>query len=363
MSVRTACPFCNSQVIEPAEVPRVVCPRCGESFEPAAWEPTAETLPTASATSSPFPVRALYVYLSLTMSLVAVICAIGYYKPWVTTPAPVAPLTGAASTIPPTALSGLRYIPASANVVVALQPAAMVAFHPTAQFRTLGLPEGMIAVLEKTGLTPEKIEQIVAGLSFAIDKPIPALTVVLKLRQPVDEEKMLDALRAEKKPIAGRPVYTTKMSMLLATKIDDRTWLFGFDDKDFALADQPAVSPAHFADSVNTAIRELEPSSYAWLVTERSRKWSESSPLLQAAKPLAAKLSQVQQASASLSFDREPLTRVSLLLIDAATAREVEKYLKQHLPDATVTVTDNSIAGEIKQQPAVLFDLVRGLMK
>jgi len=362
---RTTCPFCNAAVIETSALPRVLCPRCGEAFAPSAWNETADLAPSVpAAVASKFPHKAFAI--SLVISLAAVAAALAWFQPW-QTPTPAVTATTEVATIPAAALNGLSHLPSGVNIVVAIQPAAMLRFHDGPQdsrdiYNSFGLPAALVGTLLNAGIEPRQVEQIVAGITFAPDRLIPGLTVVLKLRSPVNEDMLLQALQAERKPLAGRPVYVSKSTNLLAAKLDDRTWLLGLTDTD--LTHKPQTGLDHLPAVVQTGIRGLDPASYAWAVTDQ-RDWSAASPIfkVEAGKAIAAKLAKVRGASAAFSFDRGPLTKVVLEFADPTTAKAVNESLKNQLPaDAVRSVKESAVQVEVRQAPEESIRRIRALI-
>jgi hypothetical protein len=251
-------------------------------------------------------------------------------------------------TIPPAALSGLQYLPSSVNVMVAVQPSASLAFgdrggNPREFFIAAGVPEQLIATLEQAGISLDNIGQIVVGLTFAQDKLIPAVTMVLKLNKSLDNpDAFLKSLHAEHKPIAGRPIYTTKFASMLLSPVDDKTWLFGYTDDDLTIG--PAAGVTRFSPAIQDALtHRLNLSSYAWIATD-NRNWSDAHPLLRAEnyKKLAAKLARGRSLAADLHYDNGPRFNLDVELADAATANELRDAIQTRLPKNSVMAVDGA---------------------
>lgn len=341
MSFRTVCPFCNAVIVEhviPAA--RTLCPRCAESFSATEWEPTSESRSDESGPIRSETRRGLI--LSSLIALALVGAALVWFRPW-GEPPPPRPMQRTAATIPPAALSGLHYLPATANVIIALQPAALLAMtpenereQPNRMFERLGVPESVLATLARAGIEPQDIEQIIAGLTLA--PAFPRLTLVVKLRRPADREKLLTAMQAERKPVAGRAVYTTKLSLLLFMPIDDVTMLFGLSDEDFARADPPNAGIGHWPEAIRESLTQsLDPSSLAWIVTA-DRDWSKDlQPLIS-----PERLRNFRSLTAGAFYDNGPRLRIHLLMADAATAEQIRAALDAKLPAGRTLTVDGA---------------------
>lgn len=293
-----------------------------------------------------------------------------FLRPWETpAPAPIEMPAGPVVTLPPMALAGLRYLPASTNVIIAVQPAALAAFNPQQPPRKVltgaGVPELILATFENAGVPFEEVEQVVAGLTLQPDKLIPGVSVFAKFRKPVAEESFLKALQAERKPTAGRSVYMSKFNNLLVTPIDDRSWLFGLIDDDLAMADIPSKSLSHLSQPIRLAMSErIDPAAYAMAVTGEA-KWDEANAFIaMSLKKTAAKLAKVRSLAVGISHSADgPNLKLSLVTIDSATASEVSGILRTTLGDnASVVVDGNIVIASVHDSLPKLANTLRGLI-
>ena len=110
--------------------------------------------------------------------------------------------TKSTTTIPPTALSGLSYLPTDANVLIVAQPGPLLAFAERTQadpkqiLTQAGLPERILAALDKLGVRPEQIDHVAVSLSVTASDVVPRFFVVLQLNTPLDRSAFLKQLKA-----------------------------------------------------------------------------------------------------------------------------------------------------------------------
>lgn len=328
MSIRVACPHCNGVVTLAAVPPsgRAACPRCGELIPVKGAEPVPDDVPQPAALAPHppgFPSRALL--LSLGLAAVILVIGMSIFRPWEqTSPQPVADRPP--GTTPPAALAGLGYLPPTANVVLAVQPAPLLAYaertkaDPKELLTRSGVPAPVTDALDRFGLPLDQIDSAVVGLSLT-DQALPGVTGVLTLRRPVaDEDEFLRRLRAEKKPVAGRPVYTVTAGFpLVMTKVDPTTYLFGLTDTDLKAADAPhPPGGGHLpVDLRESLTARLSPASFAWVATA-SEKWAEKPVLKLALKaPQLVPLTQIRAAAVGVSLEPDPVLKVALKPADA----------------------------------------------
>ena len=120
---RLSCPFCNAS-FEPPPEGRVVCPRCGETV-PVRGRESAPLLPTAAPEPPPKrPVLPVVLVLAVLVGLVAVYLA--WDRPGTDPAAQVPPPPPIGTPVAPAQLRGLDYLPADANVVLAVQVSPVV---------------------------------------------------------------------------------------------------------------------------------------------------------------------------------------------------------------------------------------------
>jgi hypothetical protein len=347
--------------------------------EEAGELPAGDTNPGASAPGSPGPLPSRTALL-LSCGLAAVVLAAGlyFYWPFGGSPPPSQPDTLPPGTTPPAALAGLRHLPAGANVVFAVQPGPVLAYaertgaDPKAVLATLMIPREAVDGLERAGLPLDRIDHVVGGVTLTPADLFPGFALVLKLRQPVaDEERFLQALKAEKKPKAGRPVYAVFLAglPLTMTTIDDRTYLFGFLEKDLSAADAPpgpAALPPALRDAITT---KLSPASFAWAATDAAA-WADMAVVKAFAtnskdprvRDRFELLGRGRQAVVGASLEPDPRLRVAVRTRDAEAAGGLREYLAGKLPAAAVGGEGEWAEADVPFDPAAGGDVLRRLL-
>jgi hypothetical protein len=281
----------------------------------------------------------------LSLGLAALILAVGLavLRPWQKPAPPVPPVAPPPVTVPPLALDGLRYLPATANVVLAVQPAPLVGYagrtgiDAKQLLLAAGVPERVTGVLDQLGLPLDGIDQLVVGASLT-NEALPGLTAVLRLRQPLaDEDGFLRRMRAEKRPVAGRPVWTVSAGLpLMLTRMDGRTYLFALTDAGFAAADAPhPAGGGHLPKGLRETIADrLSPASFVWLATD-AENWADKPALkLGLKKDQLERLARGRAAAVGVSLEPDPVLRVAVRAKDAATADEARGVLRERLGGA-----------------------------
>lgn len=390
MSIRVSCPFCNSSAVLPARPPtgRTACPRCGEVFPVTAAEevdePPTPAGPAAAPPSGPLPAaRSLLVSLLLAAAVLG--AGLYFYRPFGSSQPPPPPPADAhpPGTVPPAALAGLRYLPAGVNVAFAVQPAPLLVYadrtnaDPTVLLAAPGVPVTFTAALDRLGLPLDRIDHVAGGLSVADDN-LPGLTLVLRLRQPVaDEAAFLRALRAEKKPKAGRVTYAVTLANLplTMTQVDDRTYLFGLTDRDLSAADHPPEAPALPAELRAALATRLSPASFAWAATDAER-WADKK-LVGAVlkgyvrgakdpkvKDRLTKLTLGRQTVVGVSLEPNPQLRIAVRTADAESATALRAYFAEKLAGEKAVVGGEGewADADVAIDPKAGADTVRKLL-
>jgi hypothetical protein len=336
MSVLVSCPYCNAGVAL-AEVPpsgRAVCPRCGEAFPVRPPADDAPRLPDASPNGPPVmpsqpvtgggpPGRSLRSLALLGAVLGVVVLAVGlyavYHSPGGRATAPTEPgVPKPAATVPPAALPGLAYLPAETNVAFAVQPGPLLAYAgranrtPREALAEAGVPDRVLAALDRLGLRPEQIDHACGGLVVAGDNAFPRAFVALLLTEPPDDpaefRRRLQATQFTAPSGATR--YKADLAGLPAEMAnpDPRTYLFATDGADLDTADQrKGRGSGHLPAGLRESLTKLSPASVAWAATDADR-WADKPAvkLLAAARKqpdLPARLAEVRAAAVGVSLE------------------------------------------------------------
>jgi hypothetical protein len=378
MSIRVHCPFDNTSIVLANHPPtgRTVCPRCGETFVIRDAEEIDERLTDSVAThqyqrgvDTPSSDDRFPSLKALLVSCVIALLILGFglyvYQPFGQAPPTQPPDTRPPGTIPPAALAGLRYLPAGANIVFAVQPAPLLAYaertntDPYALLAASGVPADVTGTLNQIGLPLDQIDHLVGGVTLTATELFPGVAFVLKLRRPIaDETAFLTALGAQKKPKAGPPVYSVTAGLpLTLMKLDERTYLFGLSENDLSGANAP---PEPLLPSeLRAGLARLSPASFVWIATDNVR-WADTTAaklLAQAAKDPAAKdrsarLAQLRQLVAGVSLEPDPRLMVAVRTADAETAERLREYFSERLDAAVVSGEGDWAAADSPFNPA-----------
>ncbi len=349
---RVACPHCNA-IVE-AEGDRAECPRCTETFDTTLAEHVLDQ-PIAVIPPTPRPQGFLYsrwaMAISIGLSLLILIVGLAIVRPWESKPKSDTP-TKLPVVVSPLGLSGLSYIPAKANVLVAIQPMPLLVYaaqsktNPRQLLTDAGIPSVLLDRINQSSISLDQIDHLIIGLSVS-DEPgslLPGLTACLRLTRPVsDESQLLSALKAEKnsqRSKDGRTVYSLNVGLpLLMTAVDDRTYLFGLGDSDLSALKSPhPIGGAH----LNTVLREsltsrVSPTSFLWLATT-SEKWNEK-PIYRTfeksafIKPFADLLPRIRAVAMGLAVEEEPFVRVNIEYHDPMDRIETVSRWRERFPE------------------------------
>ncbi|QDU23360.1 hypothetical protein [Urbifossiella limnaea] len=270
---RISCPFCNAS-FEPPPEGRVGCPRCGETV-PVRGRETAPAHPAPAPEPPPrswnLPVA---LGLAILLGLGFVYWVLNTPFPQPADPPPPPPPIG--TPVPPALLRGLDYLPADANVVLAVQVSPVVEHakrtgqSPFDVLTKAGVPAAALAALGQGGVALPNIDHVAAGANVPdADLSDLRLAVALVLRSPVpDEAKFLDALKAKRPATGSPPHYVAEFGALplKLTKAADTVWLFGWSERD--------LTPGGLSPRMRASLTEAIPAdAAAWLLTD-SADWA-----------------------------------------------------------------------------------------
>lgn len=345
-SWRLSCPHCNHQFLLPTlpESGKTVCPRCDElmptsnaieSAETADQNPVGDQEPTEQGSSLLFTIVA---GSALTISLLSIGLVIFFFVQSTDRPPEQADPNQqpTVSTWPPMVLPSLAYLPSSTNVIMAVQPRAMLGMAEQAGYsadevwRQFDLPGDWESMVDSIGLKPDQINQLTLGLTVAKENPLPKGVFLLILAKPLDNEaELLKKLEASRfVPASGQARYKLTLAGFPAemTKANDTTYVFSTDgdwlEQDW---DQlKARGTGHLSQPIRTAIEKLSPAATAWIATGEA-EWSETA-VVQLGSAVAKQpewpkqLQGLRAIAAGMSFEPEPTLVIKLLLQDGQNA-------------------------------------------
>lgn len=364
MTATVHCPFCNAAVSLAALPPslRVACPRCGESFPVKATDADGSRIPTASLNGQPPPpavvpppAQSVRVYALIGVALAAIVVVVGWYaflrKPDMP---PIDPTqaTKPTVTVPPPALAALSYLPADTNVVIAAQPGPLLAFaertqtDPKQVLAQAGLPDRLLAVLDRLGVRPEQIDHVVVSLCGAASDVFPRFVVVLELNAPLpDRGAFLKQLKAVQMTVAsGATRYKADVGLPRTTEManpDPKTYLFATEGKDLDAGPKPRGA-AHLSAGVRESMGQLSPSSCVWVATDAAN-WSER-PAVQGfaafvQRPdLPARLTSVRAVALGTSLEPQLKLTTAIRWPDEIAAKQFQDQTANALADKPVQI-------------------------
>jgi len=374
MSVRLSCPSCNT-AFALAGLPadrRATCPRCGDVFPirgevtedsatPAEPTPLPNTKHQTPNTKSGWSIgRTVAVALTLGLIGFAVGLVVYYSRESKPKPQPQPDPPAATTATPPAQLAALGYLPAECNVVVAVQPGPLLAFaartnqEPRALLAQAGLPQQVLAALDRVGLTLSQIDHIVGGVPVG-DVLELRITLVLVLKQPLaDEDAFLKKLKA--KPAPGKkPRYAVDVgagAKLSLARVSPTVWVFGLDDKDFAAVERGGFGPGGTqfrgseSDGLRKMIASVPPDAAVWVAADDDTDWAQK-PIVKLAaeaspevKKLLPELSGGRGGVFALTFGEKLRMRLFVRTVDTATADRVRAYFR-----ARAAETESATAG------------------
>jgi len=352
MTATVHCPFCNAAVPLTALPPshRVACPRCGESFPVKVADADGPripieslngTAPTRLLTEHGSPPRSVGAFALMGVALAALVVVVGWYLFLRKSDGPSGDSTQATKptvTVPPTALAALSYLPADANVVIVAQPGPLLAFaertqaDPKQTLAQAGLPDRILAALDRLGVRPEQIDHVAVSLSVTPTDVLPRVFVVLQLNAPLpDRGTFLKQLKAVQMTVAsGATRYKTDVGLPITTEManpDPKTYLFATDGKDLD-AGPKARGAAHLPAGLRESMGHLSPSSCVWVATDAAN-WSDR-PALQAIAALLqrpdvpARLASVRAIALGTSLEPQPKLTTAIRWPDADAAKRFQ---------------------------------------
>jgi hypothetical protein len=351
MAVRVSCPSCNTTWTLPS-LPgerRVTCPRCSDQFPLRHWEEIAEALPTPGLGSPP-PVtagrgRRLLAIGGVGLLGVVVGLVLLFNRDRTSPRAQLEPTTTTGAVTPAPQLVGVRYLPADANLIFAVQMGPILAYaqrtqqDPATLLQAAGLPTRFLATLNQLNLNLEQIDHIVGGTALGDGAFEVRLTLVLVLRGLLpDDDAFLQKLKARRQS-GVKPRYDVELAGLPLTlaRVSDVVWVFGFDArKDLQSVDrgESGLAGKHLAPSLQTILADqVPPTATAWLAAA-DELWAEKPGAkflaeLQGRKELLPLLSKGRAAMLAVCLTESPHLRLYLKAADEATGQQVRTYFQR----------------------------------
>ena len=366
-----SCPYCNHEFAPAETAGRVTCPRCGEAVPVrGARRPAAAPKSDAPFDIGPMVRQRLKQAFVVAFLIMVVIAGFAFRKfrqeqKRTEIPSPVV-LPPATHATPPLELRGLGYLPASSNLVFAVQPGPLLAYaertkqDPVELLTKNRVPASMLGALANAGITLPMIDHIVGGFSIPDENEEPRICLVLVLRQPLpDEAVFLEQLKAkhDEKPGENRfDVRFDNLPMKLA-KASPTTWVFGFTEKDLSIGS--GLSP-----SCRELIGEWVPKDAALWIAADSAEWAKKPLLKLLKKEWLPIVSKGRAATVSASFASEAKLRVAVRCANAKASDELFAYFKGK---ATAERSLASAAGdwvklELTAEPQDLFATLKGFL-
>lgn len=355
MSIRLSCPSCNTSFTLP-DLPadgRALCPRCGDRFPIHSYEEAAG----AAATPVPPPsiarrnqarrslMRGVIVLVGLgVLGLAAGLIAYNLReRDGVPSTEPASPPT--ASVVPAVQLTGLAYLPADDNVVLAIQPGPILTYaasqhlDPRSSLVGAGIPVELLDGLDKAGLSLSQIDHIAGGTSLGDDKVVLRFTLVIVFRHPPDESALLGQLKARE--AIGKKRWEIELANLPASlaRVSPIIWVFGMDNKDFQGVEHGGYGPGgtQLPPSLTAEIANRIPPTAAVWAAVADERWAEKPAIKLIAqmgkgikKEWLAALAKGRGATIALSFDHPPRLHLFLRLADDKAAEQVRAYFARH---------------------------------
>lgn len=290
MAESRTCPFCNTILPVAVGGIRVICPRCGESSTPAAFD-GATTQTESPPSPGPVAPRCCPRSIVWIASLVLVTLGLGIAtERWLTTlhsPSVSRPSGEEYVVERPVEMPGLGYLPESTEAILAIHlPALAEKFdpdnrsNPRAVLGHLGLPSNVIDTLEKlSGVGLKNVDQLVVGMGFAKGSFPPQVIVVVHTRQPYDVSALADEFNARTMKKDGRTLRAVKAGPLPEVYWwgpNDRVLVATLLARDFENVPlQPVPELGQLRPEVASLIRERIAVDAAMWVVASSDRWAE----------------------------------------------------------------------------------------
>jgi hypothetical protein len=276
----------------------------------------------------------------------------------------------------PADLTGLRYLPADAGLAFILQPGPALAFaertkqEPRDVLTRAGIPQQFLDALARLGLALEQIDHVAGAANVDGLR----LTVVIVLRQSLDEEQFLKRLRASRTN-GARERYSAEIGGLPLTlaRASATVWVFGFDPKrDLEAVERGGHGPGgkQFAAGLAEMIGRVPPDAAAWIATGED-SWGEK-PLVRMVIGEALRkpewlpvLARGRALAAALSLNDPPRLRLFILAADAPTGDRLRAYFQARtgaMEGATTGGAGELAFFETPIDPATTFATLRDML-
>jgi hypothetical protein len=302
-----SCPYCNA--IMPAgtagPAPLSICPRCGEVLPAQLIQgiqarPSGDPLPVPPLAKPQAALRPpLRRVAGIVVGIMGVMAILSFAYAWHTVnwrrsrdPKPAVPVAKPQAAVKPIELAALGYLPPETAVVAALHIAELEKTPRGKEFLQAGrignIPINAADIEGWTGLKISEIDHVVIGLKLE-SRLIPAILLVVQARQPVDQTKIRDTLKAERSIELGKKKawqYNLRISSKVSLEgvlwfASPNTLVVSLSKLDMEkLPDQPTTLAKQLPTALQDTIKErIEPGAHAWLAGH-IESWDAVTPLL-----------------------------------------------------------------------------------
>jgi len=360
-----SCPYCNT-VLSPLRATdgQLTCPRCGELL-PAhlaeAIQARASTEPSPAATADRTmpgrpPRSSLRRVAGIVVGIMGIMAILSFTYAWNTVawrrardPKPPRPTQPAAIRLPaPIELAALGYLPAD-TAIIAGAYVVSAEKTPRGQEFLQGQRVGSVpltpADLENwTGLKVSDIDHAVLGIKVE-QRLIPALVLVVQARQPIDQEKVRTALKAERTSEVGKKKawhFNSKVGGKVS--LEALLWFAGPQTVVVTLSrvemeklpEKPTADAKQLPDALRDALKQwVHPGAQAWLAGH-VETWDSVAPLLALVidKENALTLTSLRTFAFGVRLDNGiAVAGAARGPDDAATQRLEQRWTKMEIPE------------------------------
>jgi hypothetical protein len=280
------CPYCNAVLPASHGIGRKICPRCGESIGAAGGAlretPSLSAAPIAKAGKARLRWPIAVVVLSILLLGAGILISQTRLRSRSTMPS----VESAHQVIRPVDLPGLGYLPASSDVVLAMQmPLLLEKLGPEAEadpakaLVRFGLPETVVEAIEKaSGVGFKNVDQLAVGIGLQKGSLPPQLVVVVTTRQPYDFPEILRKTKATTLKKDGRTLHVAKAANGISVHWwgpNNRVLIGSLQARDFdEIPNEPILGAGQFRAEIADLIRNrVAEDSCAWMVAS-SDNWT-----------------------------------------------------------------------------------------
>lgn len=382
MTTTITCPFCNALLPNGGEINRSTCVRCGEAIASEQGRGAPSSISFAKANAARAEPKAAWPAWQKLAGILGLIVIAGGILLWQTRfkSRPTGTIVEAPRTVvAPVDLPGLGYLPASSDVVFAVQVpllmeklGAEAESDPAKALGRLGLPEFLVETVEKSsGVGLKNVDQLVVGIGLQKASLPPQIVVVVITRQPFDLADILRRTKAATLKREGRTLHVAKATTGANIALNVHWWspnsrvLVGslqardFDD----IPGEPRIGVSHLRAEIGSLIRDRVPSdSSAWLVGW-SDKWDQhispyiflGVPPFQGRRDLLAPAERLRSLLVAIPQPADKAVSVQMDLKSQSTADEFRATLAERFTNEPITVSGDGSTCQIE----TAFDIAR----